>query len=59
MIYWIKWQTRVGIAMGNAAPEVKAAADLVIGTNEEDGIAEYLKSLFFNTAVKTMYHVSE
>ena len=49
----------MGIAMGNAAPEVKAAADLVIGTNEEDGIAEYLKSLFFNTAVKTMYHVSE
>lgn len=32
-----------GIAMGNAVAEVKAAADVVIGTNDEDGIAEYLQ----------------
>jgi len=32
-----------GIAMGNAIPEVKAAADLVIGTNDEDGLAKYLE----------------
>ena len=32
-----------GVAMGNALPEVKAAADIVIGTNNEDGIAEYLE----------------
>lgn len=31
-----------GVAMGNAVSEVKAAADVVIGTNDEDGIAEYL-----------------
>lgn len=31
-----------GVAMGNAVEDVKAAADVVIGTNDEDGIAEYL-----------------
>jgi len=31
-----------GVAMGNALAEVKAAADVVIGTNDEDGIAAYL-----------------
>ena len=34
-----------GIAMSNALPEVKNAADLVIGSNDEDGIAEYLDSI--------------
>jgi len=32
-----------GVAMGNALPEVKAAADIVIGSNNEDGIAKYLE----------------
>lgn len=32
-----------GIAMGNAINEVKEIADLVIGSNDEDGIAEYLR----------------
>ena len=31
-----------GIAMGNAIDEVKKRADLVIGGNDEDGIANYL-----------------
>ncbi len=31
-----------GIAMGNAIGEVREIADLVIGSNDEDGIAEYL-----------------
>lgn len=35
----------LGVAMGNALPEVKGVADIVIGTNEEDGLAEYLNSL--------------
>lgn len=35
----------IGIAMGNSICEVKAIADVVIGTNDEDGIAEYLKRL--------------
>lgn len=30
----------LGVAMGNAQPAVKAAADIVCGTNEEDGVAQ-------------------
>ena len=33
-----------GVAMGNAIDEVKEIADVVIGSNEEDGIAEYIKN---------------
>lgn len=33
----------LGIAMGNAIEEVKEIADIVIGRNDEDGIAEYLE----------------
>ncbi len=32
----------LGVAMGNALPEVKAAADAVAGTNEEDGVARFI-----------------
>ncbi len=35
----------LGVAMGNAIPEVKAAADVVIGGNDEDGIARWLEQL--------------
>ena len=31
-----------GVAMGNALDSVKAAADIVIGSNDDDGIADYL-----------------
>ena len=34
-----------GIAMGNAISEVKRQADLVIGSNDEDGIAGYLAAI--------------
>lgn len=34
-----------GVAMGNATPEVKAEANLVCGTNNEDGIAGALEQL--------------
>lgn len=34
----------IGIAMGNAFDAVKEAADLTIGSNDEDGIAEYIES---------------
>lgn len=34
-----------GVAMGNSIDAVKAAADVVIGTNDEDGIAHYLKTI--------------
>ncbi len=35
----------VGVAMGNAIDAVKAIADTVIGTNDDDGIAHYLRLL--------------
>ncbi len=36
----------LGIAMGNAAEEVKQAADIVIGGNDEEAIAKYLEENF-------------
>ncbi|MCI8441255.1 MAG: HAD family hydrolase [Provencibacterium sp.] len=35
-----------GIAMGNAVPELKKQADLIIAGNDEDGIAQYLAAAF-------------
>ena len=35
-----------GVAMGNAVEAVKAAADIVIGTNDEDGIAKFLEEYY-------------
>ncbi|NWJ53336.1 MAG: HAD hydrolase family protein, partial [Bacteroidetes bacterium] len=32
----------LGVAMGNAAAEVKALAGAIVSTNEEDGVAEAL-----------------
>lgn len=37
----------LGIAMGNAIEEVKKVADVVIGSNDEDGIASWLEVTFF------------
>ena len=34
-----------GIAMGNAIPEIKAVANDVAATNNEDGVAQYLEKL--------------
>ena len=36
---------RCGVAMGNARPEVKEAADVMTGTNEEDGVAQLLEAV--------------
>ncbi len=36
----------LGVAMANAVPEVKAAADIVIGDNNSDAIAEFLEKTF-------------
>jgi len=35
----------LGLAMGNAKPEVQAAADRVIGSNLDDGLAQFLEEL--------------
>ena len=34
-----------GVAMGNALQEVKDKADIMIGSNDEDGIADYLETI--------------
>lgn len=36
----------LGVAMANAVPEVKTAADVIIGDNNSDAIAEFLDNLF-------------
>jgi len=33
----------LGVAMGNAVPAVKAAASVVVGTNDECGVAQALE----------------
>jgi hydroxymethylpyrimidine pyrophosphatase-like HAD family hydrolase len=38
-------QAGLGVAMGNARPEVRTIADRVIGTNADDGLAEFLEGL--------------
>ncbi|HTW94831.1 MAG TPA: HAD hydrolase family protein, partial [Tepidisphaeraceae bacterium] len=35
----------LGVAMGNARPEVRAAARLVIESNKDDGLAQFLEKL--------------
>jgi Cof subfamily protein (haloacid dehalogenase superfamily) len=41
----------LGVAMGNARPEVRAKAKRVIGTNREEGLAEFLEELVEQRAV--------
>lgn len=36
--------TETGVAMGNAIDEVKERADIVIGSNDEDGIAGFIEN---------------
>ena len=36
----------LGVAMGNSPAHVKAKANLVIGSNDEDGVAEFVQELF-------------
>lgn len=38
----------LGVAMGNAVDEVKASADIVIGSNRETGIADVVNQYFVN-----------
>jgi hydroxymethylpyrimidine pyrophosphatase-like HAD family hydrolase len=35
----------LGVAMGNARPEIRAVARRVIGSNGEEGLAEFLEEL--------------
>jgi len=42
----------LGVAMGNARPEVQAAAKRVIGHNADDGLAAFLEELVAEHAVQ-------
>ena len=42
----------LGVAMGNAKPEVAAVAKRVIGRNDQDGLAEFLEELVATHAVE-------
>ena len=37
-----------GVAMGNAQPAVKDAADYITGTNDEDGLVEVIDKFIMN-----------
>ena len=41
----IEW-AGTGVCVANGSDPVKQKADLVIGACEDDGVAEYLESLF-------------
>ena len=41
-----------GRAMGNVIPEVKAAADVEIGSNDEDGTTQWLSRKWGRTVMK-------
>ena len=41
----------LGVAMGNARPEIKAVAKRIIGTNHEEGLAAFLEELVAQHAV--------
>jgi Cof subfamily protein (haloacid dehalogenase superfamily) len=47
----------LGVAMGNARPEAKAVADLVIGPNAEDGLAAFLEELVERQSVEPLSDV--
>ncbi len=44
----------LGVAMGNARPEVKAVAKRIIGSNREDGLAAFLEELIAEQKVEPL-----
>jgi Cof subfamily protein (haloacid dehalogenase superfamily) len=47
----------LGVAMGNAKPEVKALAKRVIGTNREEGLAEFLEEIVAHHVVRPLKEI--
>ena len=47
----------LGVAMGNARPEIQATAGKVIGTNAEEGLAKFLEELVAEHAVRPLAEV--
>ena len=48
----------VGVAMGNAKPEVKEVADYITASNEEDGIAEVVERFILNPEADREFETS-
>jgi Cof subfamily protein (haloacid dehalogenase superfamily) len=48
----------LGVAMGNARPEIQTVAKRVIGTNAEEGLAEFLEELVEGRKVKPLAQVN-
>ena len=44
----------LGVAMGNGRPEAKALAKRIIGSNKDDGLAEFLEELVASGAVEKL-----
>lgn len=51
-------QAGLGVAMGNARPEVREAADRVIGANADEGLAVFLDELVNAQAVEPLADVA-
>src|SRR6185369_4062672 len=49
----------LGVAMGNAKPEVQQVAKKVIGSNHEEGLAVFLEELVAQHAVEPLAEESE
>ena len=47
----------LGVAMGNAKPEIRALAKRVIGSNSEEGLAQFLEELVEQHKVRTLAQV--
>ena len=41
----------IGVAVGNALPEVKEAADCVVASNDEDGVAEAIETFLLQKSL--------
>ncbi|MEH7403174.1 HAD hydrolase family protein [Gottfriedia acidiceleris] len=44
----LKCFVKLGVAIGNATDEVKAASDFVTGHHENDGLAEFIEHYHLN-----------
>ena len=47
----------LGVAMGNARPEIQAIADRVIRANADEGLAQFLEELVAHHAVQPLAEV--
>lgn len=48
--------TQLGVAMGNAGAKARAAAQVVVSSNEEDGVAEAIERYVLGVGVASSKH---